>query len=93
MMHEGLLDRAHARAQRRFRAMVDHHAFPIPSAPETRLYVQAERLVDALIDEAQWEQVKAEMDELIRADMEQDSHVADVYGWTDAEARFAYGDR
>jgi len=51
----GILERAHARAQRRLRTMVAVRAYPDPAAPETRLYVESERLVDALLTELRWE--------------------------------------
>jgi hypothetical protein len=60
--------------------MVDAKAYPDYSAPETRLYVQAERLVDSLLDELRWETVKAELDELIAADIDADPPVAMHYG-------------
>lgn len=61
----GILERAHARAQRRLRTMVEVRAYPDPAAPETRLYVESERLVDALLTELRWETHKAEWAELV----------------------------
>lgn len=76
MTHEGLLTKAHARAQRRLRAMVIAKAYPDPQARETRLYTQAERLVDSLLVEATWEARKAELDYA----MTHDHEMHQVYG-------------
>lgn len=43
-----LVTRANRRAQRRFRAMVTTHTYANPTDHRTQLYVQAERLLDAL---------------------------------------------
>jgi len=40
--------RAHERAQRRFRRMLDQRTYGDPTSRTTRLYVQAERLIDRL---------------------------------------------
>lgn len=103
MLHPGLLVKAHQRAQRRLRAMVVANTYGDPQATETRLYVQSERLVDALLIEAAWEQTKAELDALILDDRDQDEEVAAVYDdraedyWaayeTEAEMRAEWGDR
>lgn len=87
MVDPSILERAHARAQRRLRAMVVADVYADPEAPETRLYVQSERLVDSLLIEATWEKRKAELDALIAHDLEYD----DI--WTESELRFAVGDR
>lgn len=91
MLDHSIIERAHERAQRRLRAMVIAKAYGDAQAAETRLYVQSERLVDALLIEAAWEQTKAELDALILDDRETDEDVAAFY--TESELRFAYGDR
>lgn len=63
-----LLTRAHERAQRRFHDMLEGKKYSDPKARETRLYVEAERLVDELLVNLQWEQAKAEMDRLQSSD-------------------------
>lgn len=80
MVNPGLLVKAHQRAQRRLRSMVEANAYSDPKAPETRLYVQSERLVDALLGELQWESVKAELDAAILADMDDDPSIRWHYG-------------
>lgn len=75
MRQEGLLSRAERRAQRRFRAMlVRFFRDDTWDTPETTLYGQAERLVEALTVEAAWERQKAEFDYLQTHD--HDMHVA-----------------
>jgi hypothetical protein len=58
-----LLAEANAHAQRRFHAMLEAKVFGDPENPLTRQYVLAERVVDDLLGEAQWEASKAAMDE------------------------------
>lgn len=93
VQNDGILERAHARAQRRLRAMVEAKAYPDPQAPETRLYQQSERLVDAILTELQWEAQKAEFDAMQAADM--DERTDDYWSMveTEAELRAAWGDR
>lgn len=43
-----IVDRADARARRRFSAMLRRRTWSDPVAPETRRYVEAERLIDRL---------------------------------------------
>ena len=100
MTQEGLLGQAHQRAQRRFAAMVTTHDYAVPGSRGARLYVQAERLVDSLIQEAVRERTFAEMDALLAAD--HDYHVLrgvdmadcdDCADVTEAESRLLWGDR
>jgi hypothetical protein len=72
---QGLLEKAQARTQRRFRTMVQTQAYADPTAPETRLYTQAERLVDRLLEDARWERTKAELDMLQAIDLATDESV------------------
>jgi len=74
-----LIDRANARAQRRFHAMVQERAYTDPCAPATRLYTEAERRLRELERErafaetlARFEARMAEMDELMEADLASD---------------------
>lgn len=73
-----VLKRAHQRAQRRFHAMFDAGLWSDPQARVTRLYVEAERLVDGVmapevhqtpmrvvVDALRWP-VRDESDELAR---------------------------
>jgi hypothetical protein len=62
MVNEGLIRKANARAQRRFHAMLEAQAYADAKARETILYVQSERLMDALLTELTWETRKAELD-------------------------------
>src|SRR5687768_15062166 len=55
-----LLAEANAHAQRRFHAMLEAKTYSDPEAPETIAYIQAERIIDDLLGEAQWEASKAE---------------------------------
>lgn len=71
-----LLAEANAYAQRRFAAMLDAKTYSDPEAPETRAYVQAERVIDDLLGEAQWEKSKAEFDALQTADLAAGDHYA-----------------
>lgn len=48
-----LLAEANALAQRRFRAMLEAKAYSNPNDPLTLRYVEAERVIDDLLDEAQ----------------------------------------
>lgn len=99
MIAQGLLERAHARAQRRLHVMVERRTFSDWSARETRLYVQAERLVDSLLVEADWERSKAELDHLQTID--HDWHISNAVivaecddcmgGWTIGELVEAWG--
>jgi hypothetical protein len=87
-----ILLRAHQRAQRRLSAMIDAKTYGDPQATETRLYTQAERLVDALLVELGWEQQKAELDALITADLTADADVEWRYSaWVEPELREAFG--
>jgi hypothetical protein len=61
---EALLLRANARAQRRFHAMVVQRVYANPADPRTRLYVEAERLIDALRGEAAWQLSLADLEDL-----------------------------
>lgn len=85
-MMTGIIGRANTRAQRRFAAMLDAHVIADPWARETRLYAQAERLMDSLIEQARWEHAKAELDAVLEADPE---YVA----WLETELRMGWGDR
>lgn len=76
-----VLERANARAQRRFHDMLAAHTFAEPTSRHTRLYLQAERLIDALMTEAAWEKSKAKMDALQTADL------------AELELRAVWGDR
>lgn len=73
MMHEGLLTRANRRAQRRLRALIIARTYSDMDSRESRLYTQAERLVDTLQVESEWEREKAEFDLLLAQD--HDFHV------------------
>jgi hypothetical protein len=73
MVREGLILKANARAQRRLRRMVETKAYADECSRESRLYTQAERLVDALLTELTWETRKAELDLLLTHD--HDMHV------------------
>lgn len=55
---------ANAAAQRRFHDMLVLGCYSDPDAPETRAYVAAERLVDSILVDAQWEKSQAELDAL-----------------------------
>jgi hypothetical protein len=59
---------AHAEAQAAFHVMVDAKVYGNPNAPETRAYRTAERLVDVLIADAQWEVAESELAAVIAAD-------------------------
>lgn len=50
-----LLAEANAYAQRRFRAMLEAESYSDPTAPETRAYVEAERICRFILAEAQAE--------------------------------------
>lgn len=63
------LREAHDEAQALFHAMLVSNAYGDPDAPETRRYVEAERHVDTILEYAQWERAKAEMDALIASDI------------------------
>ena len=101
-MHDGILDRANRRAQRRLRNLVVARTYSDMGSRESRLYTQAERLVDSLQVEADWERSKAALDALMTAD--HDYHVefgltvaecedcSYVFA-TESELRFAHGDR
>ena len=65
-----LLQRANARAQRRFAAMVNARAYADPGSRPARLYTQAERLIDALMGEIAWNESRAEWDRLQLSDPE-----------------------
>ena len=64
-----LLAQAHREAQRRFAEMLDAQAYGDPNHPLTLAYVSAERVVDAMLGDAQWERSKAELDALQLADL------------------------
>jgi len=78
MVDHQTIERANARAQRRLRAMIVSRVYADPNARATRLYVQAERLLDALLGEAQWYRSKAEMDALQTADHD----IHERMGWS-----------
>lgn len=63
------LQAAHREAQRAFGDMIAANAYGDPEAPETRRYIEAERHVDTILEYAQWERAKAELDALIAADI------------------------
>ena len=73
----GRLAYANELAQLAFHEMLVNKTFSDPDATETLLYVAAERAVDELLVDAQWEKAKAELDRLqsIDADFEGDHHV------------------
>lgn len=71
MTTEQRLAAAHTAAQRAFGAMMRTRSFSDPDAPETKAYVAAERLVDSILVDAQWEKAKAELDRLQMADLEE----------------------
>lgn len=56
------LVRANDAAQAAFHDMLTEGVFPDPEHPLTRRYVAAERLVDSILVDAQWERSKAELD-------------------------------
>lgn len=62
------LHEAHEAAQIAFRAMLNARAYSDPGHPLTRAYVAAERLVDSILVDAQWEKARAEMDRLQAGD-------------------------
>ena len=66
---DGLLGMADQRAQRRFRSALGAYiATGSRVTRETALYLEGERLASNLKVELDWEQAKAEMDALQRAD-------------------------
>lgn len=79
-MAESILQKANRRAQRRLRAMIVARRYGYDTR-EAQLYVQAERLVDELQVQAEWEATKAEFDLLMAQD--HDYHV--ISGMTVAE--------
>lgn len=106
-----MLEKANERAQRRFHRMLERQTYADPTDRHTRLYVQAERLIDHLIGESSWEQSKASFDALQLADTDAPSP-NDRYesaswaasarglsmpggqsGYTESEARWAWGNR
>lgn len=68
------LREANAEAQALFHAMLDANAYGDPDAPETRRYVEAERHVDTILEYAQWERAKAQLDALTAADLAAGDH-------------------
>lgn len=58
-------------AQHAFHEMLEARCYSDPDDPRTRAYVAAERLVDELLVEAQWEKAKAELDRLQAIDIEE----------------------
>lgn len=70
MNTQAVLQRANARAQRRFAAMVNARAYSDPASRSVRLYTQAERLIDALIGEIAWNESRREWDRLQMTDPE-----------------------
>lgn len=75
MVDAATVERANAEAQARFRAMLDAGTLAQPDAPETMGYVRAERVVDALIGDAQWEAAQAAI-EALRAEDQADALAA-----------------
>lgn len=63
------LREAHAEAQNAFHVMLEAGTFGDPDHPLTRFYIEAERHVDTVLEYAQWERAKAEMDALIASDI------------------------
>jgi hypothetical protein len=80
-MAESILQKANRRAQRRLRNLVIARTYGDLESRESRLYTQAERLVDELQVQAEWEATKAEFDLLMAQD--HDYHV--ISGMTVAE--------
>lgn len=80
-MAESILQKANRRAQRRLRQLVIARTYSDMESRESRLYTQAERLVDDLQVQAEWEATKAEFDALMVED--HDYHV--IAGLTIAE--------
>lgn len=72
-LEAGIVERAHARAQRRFRHMLTDQTYGDPTNRRTVLYVQAERLVDALLGEMAWTAVQAQLQRLRSADADEDA--------------------
>ncbi len=66
-------------AQRAFHTMLVAGCHGDPEDSRTRAYVAAERLVDELLADAQWEKSKAAMDELQRADLDAEKSDHHVY--------------
>lgn len=62
------IEAAHAEAQQRFAAMVRANAYADPQAPETIAYIRAERHVDDLLANAQWEASQRALAEAFRGD-------------------------
>ena len=62
---------AHTAAQHRFHEMLVAGCYSDPDDPRTKAYVAAERLVDSILVDAQWEKAKAELDRLQMADIEE----------------------
>lgn len=56
------LHEAHAWAQRRFHEMLEAGVYGDPNAPETLDYIEAERRVDDMLRDAQWEQARDGLD-------------------------------
>lgn len=77
---EQVLRRANARAQRRFHRMLVEQAYANPTARSTRLYSEAERLIDALLGEAAWQHSRMEWDELQLNDPEAPDYLALAIG-------------
>lgn len=70
---------ANAIAQLRFKRMLDHGVYGDPTAPATVAYVAAERRVDDLLRNAQWERAKAELDATIAAETAAELAAGDHY--------------
>lgn len=61
---EDILDRAHARAQRRFKKVAAERVYTDWNARTNQLWRQAERLVDALLTELAWANTQNELERL-----------------------------
>lgn len=92
--------KAHQRAQRRFHEMVVAASYGDPNDRRTRLYVEAERLLNRLnVESPEWyldarhDAAIAEMDELADQDLAVFLPDVPLAFYTEAEARFAWGDR
>ena len=88
---QDVLDRAHERAQRRFRRMLTEQTYGDPTNKQTRLYIQAERLVDSLLTEIAWARAQIEMERL----QLNDPDAPDYFGAmvAESELRSMWGDR
>jgi len=81
--------RAHERAQRRFRRMLDQRTYGDPTSRTTRLYVQAERLIDRLEGSTPYPLVLTTAAIDARLDAAHEAYVAAMEELAEAEAQDA----